>query len=107
MLKRLARKPSTASLTPATMKIANAISIWLDAIAQTMNGTSRMRPSVMMFGMLNAAFPGSRPDFERDQSFRGPDRLVVVYIVYAARACEPLHAGKIRRNHPAIIWNRA
>ena len=66
MLKRLARKPSTASLTPATMKIAKAISIWFDAIAQTMNGTSRMRPSVMMFGILNAALPGYRPDFAKD-----------------------------------------
>jgi hypothetical protein len=40
------------------MKIAKAISIWLEAMAQTMNGTSRIRPSVMMFGMLTRA---SRP----------------------------------------------
>src|SRR3954470_22374130 len=105
ILKRLARKPSTASLTPATMKIAKAISIWLDAIAQTMTGTSRMRPNVMMFGILNVAFPGLRPDVTQDQSFRGPDRLIV-YIVYTGGACEPLHGGEIRRNHPAIIWNR-
>jgi hypothetical protein len=45
------------------MKITNAISILSDAIAQTMNGTSRMRPKVIMFGMLNSAFPGFRPDF--------------------------------------------
>ena len=36
------------------MKIANAISIWLDTIAQTMNNASRMRPNVMMFGILNS-----------------------------------------------------
>jgi hypothetical protein len=40
------------------MKIAKAISIWLEAIAQTMNGTARMRPRVMMFGIFNAALPG-------------------------------------------------
>jgi hypothetical protein len=59
-----------------------------------------------MFGMLNAAFPGSRPNIIQDQSFRGPDRLAV-YIVYTGGACEPLHGSEIRRNHPAIIWNRA
>jgi hypothetical protein len=50
-LKRLARKPSTASLTPATMKIAKAISISPDAIAQTLIGTRRIRVSVIMFGL--------------------------------------------------------
>ena len=58
---QLARQASIeaidAPLTPATMKIANAISSWFDAIAQTINGTSRMRPKVIMFGMLNAALP--------------------------------------------------
>jgi hypothetical protein len=54
MLKRLARKPSTASLMPAMTKIANAISIWLEAIAQTIIGTNMMRPSVIMFGMLKS-----------------------------------------------------
>jgi hypothetical protein len=54
MLKRLAIRPSTASLTPAITKIANAISIWLETIAQTMIGTRMMRPSVMMFGMFNS-----------------------------------------------------
>jgi hypothetical protein len=53
----LARKPSIASLTPATMKIANAISIWLEAMAQTMKGTRRMRPRVMMLGILTRRFP--------------------------------------------------
>ena len=43
-----------SSLTPATMKIAKAIAIWFDAIAHTMTGTRRMRPSVMMFGILNS-----------------------------------------------------
>src|SRR5437868_1632379 len=96
MLKRLARKPSTASLTPAMMKIANAISISLDAIAQTMIGTSRMRPSVMMFGMLTRRFPAQK----------GPVRLsaepVVIYIVYGLCACEPLRGSGFRRNQPLI-----
>jgi hypothetical protein len=35
-------------------KIANAISIWLEAIAQTIIGTNMMRPSVIMFGMLKS-----------------------------------------------------
>jgi hypothetical protein len=35
-------------------KIANAISIWLETIAQTMTGTRMMRPSVMIFGILNS-----------------------------------------------------
>jgi len=42
-------------------KIANAISIWFEAMAQTMTGTRMMRPRVMMFGILNAALPGYRP----------------------------------------------
>ena len=61
MLKRLARKPSTASLTPAMTKIANAISIWLETIAQTMTGTRMMRPSVMIFGILNSVASRLRP----------------------------------------------
>ena len=44
---------STASLTPAMTKIAKAISIWLETIAQTMTGTRMIRPSVMIFGILN------------------------------------------------------
>jgi hypothetical protein len=35
MLNRPARKPSTASLTPAITKIANAISIWLTRCPMT------------------------------------------------------------------------
>src|ERR1700722_6086245 len=99
MLKRLARKPSTASLTPATTKIAHAISIWFEAIAQTMIGTSRMRPSVMIFGILNAALPGQRPDFDvASSSLQGEP--VPVYIVHAPPPCEPLHGSGIRRNQP-------
>src|SRR3954454_8209900 len=107
MLNRLAKKPSTASLTPATTKIANAISIWLAAIAQTMNGTSRMRPSVMMFGMLNATFPGSRPDFNQDQRFRGPGP-VVVYIDHAGRAshCTTLDSDVTTRRLSGIRHDR-
>ena len=81
MLKRLARKPSTASLTPATIKIANAISIWLDAIAQTMIGTSMMRPSVMMFGILTRRFPATGPISQGSGPL--PREPVPVYIVYA------------------------
>ena len=67
MPKRLARKPSTASLTPAARNSTKAIHIAPDvAIAQTTIGTSRMRPSVMRFGMLKAipalpARPGLLP----------------------------------------------
>ena len=50
-------KPSTASLMPAIKKTANATSIWLDTMAQTMIGTNRMRPKVMMFGILTRRFP--------------------------------------------------
>jgi hypothetical protein len=64
MLKRLARNPSTASLTPATIKTAKANSIWFEAIAQTMIGTKRIRPSVMrlgmLFGMLTWRFPARK-----------------------------------------------
>jgi len=34
--------------------MANAISIWLETIAQTMTGTRIMRPRVMIFGILNS-----------------------------------------------------
>ena len=54
MPKRLARNPSTASLTPATRNSMKAIHIVPDAIAQTTIGTSRIRPSVMRFGILKA-----------------------------------------------------
>src|SRR4051812_26572932 len=107
ILKRLARNPSTASLTPATTKIANAISIWFEAIAQTMNGTSRMRPSVMMFGMLNATFPGSRPDFNQDQRLRGPGP-VVVYIDHGGPAshCTALDSDVTTRRLSGIRHDR-
>src|SRR4051812_14246236 len=55
MPKRLARNPSTRSLKPATRKIAKAICIWFDAIAQTITGTSRMRANVMRLGILKLA----------------------------------------------------
>src|SRR4249920_872565 len=55
MAKRLARKPSTASLTPAATNSAKAIHMAPGvAIAQTTIGTSKMRPSVMRFGILKA-----------------------------------------------------
>src|SRR4051812_42393554 len=96
MLKRLARKPSTASLTPAITKIANAISICLEAIAQTMIGTRMMRPSVMIFGILNSVASrlvqfglGHQAQFRNRYGplLGGP---VVIYIVYRRCACEPL-----------------
>jgi phage terminase large subunit-like protein len=52
-------------------KIANAISIWLDAIAQTMNGTSRMRPNVMMFGILTRRFPATGLISQKSRPFAG------------------------------------
>ena len=58
------------------VKIANAISIWLDAIAQTMNGTSRMRPSVMMFGILTRRFPATGLIFTKDPALFSPDRFL-------------------------------
>src|SRR5215469_18872966 len=55
MPNRLARKPSTASLMPAARNRTNAIRISPAVIAHTTTGTSRMRPSVMRFGMLKSA----------------------------------------------------
>ena len=36
--------------------------IWPEAIAQTMTGTSRMRASVMRFGILKSSRPGRQRD---------------------------------------------
>src|SRR6187549_2662538 len=90
MPNRLARKPSTASLTPAAANSRNANSIWFDAIAHTTTGTSRMRASVIRFGMLKR-----RP---RQQSLEKSDKP------HAARcqawlrttAGRPLHALPFR-----------
>ena len=65
MPKRLARKPSTASLTPAARNSTNAIHIAPDEIAQTTIGTSRIRPNVMRFGMLKGSAPDRRRAVER------------------------------------------
>src|SRR5450432_1192081 len=62
MPKRLARKPSTASLAPAAKNSRNAIRISPEVMAQITTGTSRMRASVMRLGMLNFVRPGSRTD---------------------------------------------
>src|ERR1700751_2788982 len=56
MPKRLARNPSTASLTPAARNSRNAKRISPEVIAQTTTGTSRMRASVMRLGMLTLVF---------------------------------------------------
>jgi hypothetical protein len=58
------------------MKIAKAISIWLDAIAQTMNGTSRMRPRVMMFGILKRRFPAAGLILRKDPALCRPNRFL-------------------------------
>src|SRR5215831_7171636 len=58
MPRRLARKPSTASLTPAIRKIRNAICIWPEPIAHTTTGTSKMRPIVIRLGRFKTATPG-------------------------------------------------
>src|SRR6185437_667551 len=54
MWNRLARNPSTASLTPASTKSTKAANMAPDAIVQTTIGTSRMRASVMRFGILKS-----------------------------------------------------
>src|SRR5437899_4966885 len=101
MLKRLARKPSTASLMPAIRKTANATSIWLDTMAQTMIGTSMIRPRVMIFGILTRRFPA--PGLTSN-----PARLeaepVDIYIVRPGAPCEPLRVPGIRRNQPQTHW---
>src|ERR1700761_8602091 len=86
MLKRFARNPSTASLTPAITKIANAISISLEAIAQMMTGTRIMRASVMIFGILNSVVSRLPARFLIVIPFLrgGP---AVVYIVSACHHC--------------------
>jgi hypothetical protein len=35
-----------------------------------------MRPSVMMFGILNSALPGYRPDFAKDPALCSPNRFL-------------------------------
>src|SRR3954462_2670258 len=60
MPKRLARKPSTASLTPAAANSMKAISIWFDAIAHTTTGTSKMRASVIRLGILKRPAPPTK-----------------------------------------------
>src|SRR5579864_2028340 len=52
MWKRLARKPSTASLMPATTNSAKAASISPEIIAHTTTGTRMMRAKVIRFGIL-------------------------------------------------------
>src|SRR5271156_555894 len=60
MRKRLARKPSTASLIPAVRNNRKAMRISPEVIAQTTTGTKRIRPSVMRFGILKPR-PGAPP----------------------------------------------
>src|ERR1700752_5299810 len=58
MPSRLARKPSTASLTPAARNSRKAKSISPDAIGPTMTGTSKIRAIVIKFGRVK---PGPEP----------------------------------------------
>jgi hypothetical protein len=67
MWKRLARKPSTASLMPATKNNRNATLISPSVIAQTTIGTSKIRPKVMRFGILKP-FPSLRRGFARQSA---------------------------------------
>src|SRR5437588_8460613 len=60
MSKRLARNPSTASLTPAAANSRKANSIWFDAIAHTTTGTSKMRASVIRLGILKSPAPAAK-----------------------------------------------
>jgi hypothetical protein len=70
-------------------------------MAQTMIGTSKMRPKVMMFGILTRRFPA--PGLTSN-----PARLkaepVDIYIVQAGASCEPLRVPAIRRNQPQTHW---
>src|ERR1039457_830503 len=61
MWKRLARKPSTASLIPAATKRKKAARASPDVIAQTTIGTRMMRPNVMRFGILKRLPPALTP----------------------------------------------
>lgn len=70
-------------------------------MAQTMIGTNKMRPKVMMFGILTRRFPA--PGLTSN-----PARLkaepVDIYIVQAGASCEPLRVPGIRRNQPQTHW---
>ena len=66
-------------------------------MAQTIMGTNMMRPSVMIFGILNSVASRYRPDVTKNPARCGGEP-VLVYIVYAPIRCEPLHTGGIRRN---------
>src|SRR5215510_12558855 len=85
MPKRLARKPSTASLIPATRNRMKANSISPDPIAQTMTGTSRIRAIVMRFGRFK---PDPRP---ADDVQIDPPRAACQAI--APGPIPPYHAG--------------
>ena len=65
-----------------------------------MTGTNMMRPSVMIFGILNSAFPGRRPDFRKIRPYEGEP--VPVYIVYARRVashCARADSDVTSRHH--------
>src|SRR5215218_7688115 len=96
MLKRLARNPSTASLTPAMKKSTNATAIWPEVMAQTMTGTSRIRPRVIRFGRLTR---GSRTPKRAALPPEGVHPRLAPYIVQLRADCEPLRGSGILRNH--------
>src|SRR5690242_19333688 len=77
-------------------------------MAQTMIGTSRIRPSVIMFGILTRRFPPSVP-FPRKRlgirGFRGPDQPLV-FILYAHGVREPLRGFEIPRNQAGKSFGR-
>src|SRR5215475_4254200 len=112
-LKRLARNPSTASLTPATTKTVNAISIWLDAMAQTMIGTRSMRARVMMFGIefgiLTRRFPATGLILNKIPPLEGDNRALSTYSLggrYASH-CMPAQSDVTGRHYCGIKHGRA
>ena len=104
MWKRLARKPSTASLMPAARNNEKAMRISPSVIAQTTIGTSKIRPKVIRFGMLKLSPASStlaRP-WPRVAPFANPAvildsrRAIVCKANYSgAPAC--LHTPRFRR----------
>src|SRR5665213_2151693 len=95
MLKRLARKPSMASLTPAAKNSTKAIHMALDAIAHTTTGTSKIRPSVIRFGILNDD-PGY---LDKNPGARAENRTVPILSITGQR---PLRERRLGRTNRAI-----
>src|SRR6185437_3822385 len=97
MPNRLARKPSTASLTPAARNSTKAIHICPEEIAQTTTGTNRIRPNVIRFGILKGA--PARLASRQSITAAGPlrDLRFLRYDPFFLK--EALHGGKTAQSH--------